>query len=487
MMPHRRPAALAVALCALGVACARSPDATPAAPERPPNLVFILADDLGWGDTEPYGQERIRTPSLARMASEGTRFTAFYAGSTVCAPSRSVLMTGLHTGHTPIRGNREIMPIGQAPLPAEALTLAEVLKEAGYTTGVFGKWGMGPPDSEGLPTRQGFDEFFGYLDQRRAHFYYPEFLWRGEERVPLPNSTRPTENTVAAGWALEAGEYSHDRIADEALAFVERNRDRPFFLYFAATIPHAEIQAPPDAFGPYLDEQGQSIFPETPFAGGHYSPQPMPRAAYAAMVSRLDRDVGRLLDRLRELGIADNTIVLFSSDNGPSSEGGSDPEFFHSSGPFRGLKRDLYEGGIRAPLIAWAPGRIPAGRSSDHVWAMWDVLPTFAELAGATPPEGLDGRSMVRALTGEAGAAEHDYLYWEFYERGSAQAVRAGDWKAVRIPMLTGPVELYDLAADPGETTDLAARHPDVVARMLAIMEEAHVPSPDWTPPAAAR
>src|SRR5690606_34429007 len=242
--------------------------------------------------------------------------TAFYAGSTVCAPSRSVLMTGQHTGHTPIRGNREIQPIGQAPLPVEAMTIAEVLQEAGYATGAFGKWGLGPPDSEGLPTRQGFDEFFGYLDQRRAHFYYPEFLWHNEERVPLPNRTRPTERTVGAGWALEKGEYAPDRISQEALDFIDEHHDDPFFLYVPVTIPHAELAAPDDAFEPYLDAQGNSIFPESPFPGAHYGPQPMPRAAYAAMVTRMDEYIGQILEKLREHGIADNSIVFFTSDNG---------------------------------------------------------------------------------------------------------------------------------------------------------------------------
>ena len=461
-----------------------SPEAPPAGDERPPNIVVIMADDLGWGDIEPYGQQRIRTPSLARMAEEGTRFTAFYAGSTVCAPSRSVLLTGLHTGRTPIRGNREILPIGQAPLPDSAITLAEVLRDAGYATGIFGKWGLGAPDTEGIPTRQGFDEFFGYLDQRRAHFYYPEFLWRNEERVPLPNRARPTENTVGAGWALEKGEYSHDRIVEEALDFIDRHRNRPFFLYLPFTIPHADLDPPPDALAAYLDDSGASIFAETPFPGGHYSPQPAPRAAYAAMVSRMDRDVGRVLDRLRRHGIAENSIVLFTSDNGPAVEGGSDPEFFASAGPFRGGKRDLYEGGIRVPMIAWGPGRIPEGRVSDHVWAMWDLLPTAAAFAGARTPEGIDGRAMDTALTGNGEPPRHAHLYWEFFEGGSAQAVRSGRWKAVRRPMFSGPVELYDLEADPGETQDLAAALPDVVERLVMVMQAEHVPSPDWQVPA---
>ncbi|HEX6923830.1 MAG TPA: arylsulfatase [Longimicrobiaceae bacterium] len=477
-----RPLATTVLAISALTACGPSAPATSSQP-GPPNIVIIMADDMGWGDIQPYGQEKIQTPNLARMAAEGTRFTAFYAGSTVCAPSRSVLLTGQHTGHTPIRGNREVLPIGQAPLPAEAVTLAEVLKDRGYATGVFGKWGLGAPESEGIPTRQGFDEFFGYLDQRRAHFYYPEFLWHNETRVPLPNRTEPAPNTVGAGRALEKGEYSHDRIATEALEFIDEHRDGPFFLYVPFTIPHAELAAPEDAFAPYLDADGNSIFPETPFPGEHYGPQPMPHAAYAAMISRMDRDVGRILDRLREYGLAENTIVLFTSDNGPSVEGGSDPDFFASSGPFRGRKRDLYEGGIRVPMIAWGPGRIPAGAESDQVWAMWDIFPTVAELAGASVPDEVDGLSMVAALTGEGEAPEHDYLYWEFYERGSAQAARMGDWKAVRQPMLSGEIELYNLATDPRESQDLAASHPDLVQRFLEIMEEAHTPSPMWEVP----
>lgn len=448
--------------------------------ERPPNIVFIVADDLGWGDIEPYGQDKILTPNLSRMAAEGLLFTDFYAGSTVCAPSRSSLMTGEHTGHTPIRGNKEIMPIGQEPLPAEAVTIAEVLREAGYATGAFGKWGLGGPGSEGAPQRQGFDEFFGYLDQRRAHFFYPEFLFRGDERVPLPNRTRPDPRAVQAGWVIERGVYSHDAIAEEALSFIDENRDRPFFLYVPFTIPHAELEVPKESMAPYLNAQGESIFPEEPYPGEHYGPQPMPKAAFAAMVTHMDRDVGRILDRLRDLGLAENTIVFFTSDNGPHSEGGHDPSFFESNGPFRGIKRDLYEGGIRVPMIAWGPGWIPAGARSDQVWSFWDVLPTAAELAGATAPGGIDGISMVPALTGRGEQRDPEYLYWEFHERGTAQAVRDGYWKAVRQPMLTGPIELYDLQTDPGETSNLAARHPEIVERMRNFMAAAHEPSPIW-------
>ena len=448
---------------------------------RPPNLVLIMADDLGYGDLGSYGQTKIRTPHLDRMAREGTRFTQFYAGSTVCAPSRSVLMTGLHTGRTPVRGNRRGADlVGDAPLPDSTVTVAEVLQEAGYVTGAFGKWGLGGagyagrvlgewgqggPGSEGAPWNQGFDLFFGYLDQVRAHAYYPGFLFRNGERVP------------------QDGAYSHDVIADSALAFVERHRDEPFFLYLPFTLPHAELAVPEDAYTPYLDSTGQSVFAETPFGGGAYPAQPRPRATYAAMVSRLDRDVGRLLETLEALGLAEDTIVLFTSDNGPHEAGGNDPDFFDSNGPFRGRKRDLYEGGIRVPMIAWGPGRVPAGRTSGHVWAMWDVLPTLADLAGADAPTDVDGLSMAALVTGRSEPPRHDVLYWEFHERGTAQAVRFGPWKAIRQPMRTGPVELYHLEKDPGERRDMAAERPDVVARAVALMAEARTPSPHWEPP----
>jgi arylsulfatase A len=475
-----RPALVATVLCLLG-ACAplggrRAPSAQGG---RPPNIVFIIADDLGYGDVGSYGQQKIRTPRLDEMARGGTRFTQFYAGSPVCAPSRSVLMTGQHSGHTPIRGNKEMNPIGQEPLPGPAVTLAELLRDAGYATGAFGKWGLGGPGSEGAPTRQGFDEFFGELDQRRAHFYYPEFLFRGDDRVPLPNRVRPEPNTVGAGWGLERNVYSHDVIADEALAFITRHRAEPFFLYVPFTIPHAELQAPEDAFAPYLDASGRSIFPETAFPGAHYGPQPMPHAAYAAMVSRMDRDVGRILDRLRELGLDRNTIVFFTSDNGPSIEGGSDPDFFDSNGPLRGFKRDVYEGGIRAPMIAWGPGRVPEGRTSDHVWAMWDVLPTLTSLAGARARAGIDGLDMSDALRGAA-APTHPFLYWEFHEQGGKQAVRQGSWKGVRLDATAnrdGPLELYDLATDLGEQRNVAAAHPEIVRELARIMAREHTPS----------
>jgi arylsulfatase A-like enzyme len=331
-----------------------------------------------------------------------------------------------------------------------------------------------------VPTRQGFDEFFGYLDQRRAHFYYPEFLIRGEERVALPNRVEEQPRSPGAGPATVRAVFSQDTIVGAALSFIDRHRNEPFFLYLPFTIPHAELQPPPDAFAPYLRPDGSSVFPETPFPGPHYGAQAMPHAAYAAAISRLDRDVGRVLDRLKELGLDQNTLVIFTSDNGPSIEGGSDPAFFRSGGPYRGHKRDVYEGGIREPMIARWPGRVPAGATSDHVWAMWDIFPTFATLAGAKVPSGLDGLDMTAALTGTGSAPVHDHLYWEFHEQGGKQAVRKGHWKGVRLGLIANPdapVELYDLASDPGETRDLAAQHPDIARELKEIMVREHVDS----------
>ena len=456
-----------------------------AMPATRPNIVFIIADDLGYGDIGPYGQQKIRTPRLDRMAREGTRFTQFYAGSPVCAPSRSTLMTGQHTGHTPIRGNSGAMrtrETGQVPLPAEAVTLAEVLKGVGFATGGFGKWGLGGPGSVGSPVRQGFDYFFGYLDQVHAHFYYPEFLFRNEERVPQPNEVRPDSTVEGAGWAIVRGRHSHDVIAEEALAYIDQNRHRHFFLYVPFTLPHVELEAPADSYGPYLDASGKSIFPEKPYPGEHYGPQAIPNATYAAMVTALDRDVGRILDRLKAHGLDRNTLVLFTSDNGPAAgSAGGDPAFFDSNGPLRGLKGDVYEGGIRVPMIAWGPGRVPAGATSDHVWAMWDVLPTVAELVGARAPAGIDGLSMAAALTGRGTAPRHDQLYWEFPEQGGKQAVRRGDWKAVRTGLRsnpTAPIELYDLASDLAEEKNVASRYPEVVREIAAIMTREHIDSP---------
>jgi arylsulfatase A-like enzyme len=439
-----------------------------------PNILFILADDLGYGDLGCYGQKQIQTPNLDRLAAEGRRFTDFYAGSTVCAPSRCVLMTGKHVGHALIRGN------AKTNLRPDDVTVAEVLKGAGYDTGLIGKWGLGHEGSDGVPTRQGFDSFFGYLDQTHAHNYYPTFLMRGERREPLRNVV-PNEGSVGQGVASRRVDYSHDLFAREALEFVDRHKDRPFFLYLALTTPHANNEAGnkgmevPD-LGPYKDRDWAE-----------------PEKGHAAMITRMDADLGRLFDRLKSDGIDERTIVFFSSDNGPHREGGHDPDASDSNGPLRGTKRDMYEGGIRVPMIVRWPGHVPAGTVSHHVGYFGDVMATLAELAGVSPPPGLDSLSFLPAILGHEGEQKaHDYLYWEFYEQGSAQAVRMGDWKAIRKPMLTGPIALYDLKTDLGEQTDVAREHPDVVARAAAIMAEAHTPSPLWkvspaTPKAARK
>jgi arylsulfatase A len=445
---------------------------SPQAPRRQPNILLIQADDLGYGDLSAYGQARFETPSLDRMAREGIRFTQYYSGSTVCAPSRTALMTGMHTGHAWIRGNGRL-PEGDTPLRLEDVTIAEVLRDAGYRTAVIGKWGLGQPGSTGQPDRQGFEYAFGFLDHRHAHRQFTDHLWRNGERV----------NTD-----LDR-DYANDLFTKEAAGFIERTDPRPFFVYLNYTVPHAELRVPDDSFEPF-----RGRFPEQPFqnpaadarptgarpdaASLGYRSQPAPFAAFAAMITRMDRDIGRLVDRLGAQGIDRQTLVLFISDNGPHREGGADPVFFKSSGPLRGIKRDLYEGGIRVPNIARWVGTIPAGRVSNQVWAHWDVLPTLADLARARVPAGLDGISMSRALRDER-QPSHPFLYWEFHERGFQQAVRMGRWKAVRLK--TGAaLELYDLEADPGEQREIAAAHPDVVSRIETYLKTARTESARW-------
>ncbi|MBW6481124.1 MAG: arylsulfatase [Bacteroidales bacterium] len=459
---------------------------------KKPNIIYILADDLGYGDLGSYGQKNIKTPNLDRLAGEGMRFTQHYSGSTVCAPSRAVLMTGLHSGHAPIRGNKEIMPIGQYPLQYGTVTFPMILQKAGYTTGAFGKWGLGPPDSEGSPSLQGFDRFFGLLCQRRSHFFYPEFLFNVEpgrpaERVYLEgNKTEDasTENfqRPGSGPPIERGQYSTDVMTREALEFIDQNSNRPFFLYIPTQIPHASLTVPDDVLELYLDENGESIFEEdTSFPFGAYTWQSKPKATYAAMVTRLDQYVGMILDKLEEKDIAENTLVIFTSDNGSYTEGGYHYSMHNSNAPLRGGKRDLYEGGIRVPAIAWWPGKIRAGSVSDHISGFQDMMPTFAELAGANTPPQIDGISMVPELLGRTNEQEkHEYLYWEFHSMGGRQAVRMDKWKGVRLNVSqnrNAPIELYNLEEDIGERNDLAAQHPEIVEKIDRIMREAHVPS----------
>ncbi len=412
-----------------------------------PNIIFIPADDLGYGDVGCYGQRMILTPSLDRMAREGIRFTDCYAGSTVCAPSRCCLMTGCHTGHARVRGNALV------PLRPEDTTVAELLKGAGYSTGIVGKWGLGEPETTGIPNRKGFDYWFGYLNQVHAHYYYTDYLWRNEEKVSIPEGT-----------------YSHDLFTTEALDFIRTHREGPFFLYLAYTIPHALSEN---------KEDGMTVPSDYPYSATDW---PQNQKNHAAMITRMDRDIGKLFALLKDLGIDDNTVVFFSSDNGTHKEGGAKPEFFHSSGPLRGIKRDLYDGGIRVPMIVRWPGMIPTGLTSDQVWAFWDFLPTACRLAGVPAPGGIDGMDISAALAG--GRFAHPPLYWEFHERGFGQAVRDGRWKAVR-PDQDRPIELYDLTTDIGERDDLAAREPGVVERMKEIMASSRTPSEFWPRPPA--
>jgi arylsulfatase len=430
-------------------------------------VIFILADDLGWGELGCYGQQKIRTPRLDRMAAEGLRFTQFYAGNAVCAPSRCVLMTGKHAGHAFIRTNSEIQPEGQQAIPADTVTVARLLKNAGYATGATGKWGLGPPGSTGDPLKQGFDLFFGYNCQRHAHNHYPTYLWRNDQKVLLEGNDG----------GRTGKQYSHDLMEAEALRFIQDNKDRPFFLYVPFTVPHVALQVPEDSLAEYKGK-----WEDPPYEGGKgYQPHPHPRAAYAAMVTRLDRSVGRILDRLKALDLERDTVVFFSSDNGPvhGHVGGSDSEFFASAGGLRGLKGQLFEGGIRVPFLARWPGHIRAGAVSDLPGAFYDVLPTLCEIAGAPVPADCDGVSVLPTLLGREGQRRHAFLYWEFPSYGGQQAVRMGDWKAVRQNLNKGKVvtELYNLADDPGEKTDVAARHPDVVAKAERLMKENHQPS----------
>jgi arylsulfatase A-like enzyme len=442
-----------------------------------PNIIFILADDLGYGDLGCYGQQRIKTPNIDRLAKEGLRFTDFYAGCTVCAPSRCVLMTGYHMGHAYIRGNAGRQNPAIQILRDQDVTVAEVLKKAGYATAHCGKWGLGDEGSIGLPTRQGFDFFFGYYNQFHAHNYYPAYLFKNESRVPLKNVV-PGEGDFGVGVASKKTEYSPELITAEALKWIEQHKDQPFFMYYSPTLPHANNEGGKE--GMEVPEVGQ-------YANTDWPPQ---QKAHAAMISWLDADVGKLLALLDKLGIANNTLIFFSSDNGPHREGGNDPDFNDSNGPLKGIKRDLTEGGIRVPFLARWPGKIKAG-TSNFAGGFQDLMPTLAELCGAGGvPSDIDGLSIAPMLLGQSEKQkQHDYLYWAFYERGGAQAARIGRWKAVQQPYHSA-VRLYDLEEDIGEETDLAASQPEVVAKLTAAMKAAYVPAENWKfpePPAASK
>lgn len=488
---------LLVFLCRLGL-ITRADEISPAAR---PNIIFILADDLGYGDPGCYGQTRIRTPNLDRLAREGMRLTQHYSGNAVCAPSRCVLMTGLHPGHAFIRDNREIKPEGQLPLPAGTVTLPKLLGRQGYVTGAFGKWGLGGPGSEGDPLRQGFDRFFGYNCQRLAHNFYPTSLWDNAVRVKLNNPDFSAHDTFKPGedpndpksyQRFQGHEYSADLIAERALQFVRDHRAKPFFLYWPTTVPHLALQVPDDSLREY-----EGLWEDPPYTGGRgYIPHFKPRAAYAAMVTRLDREVGRMLKLVSELGLEERTLFIFTSDNGPLFDrfGGTDSEFFKSTGELRGRKGSLYEGGIRVPCLVRWKGRIAAGAVSRRVTGFEDWLPTLLELIHARDavPAGLDGISFAPTLLGQS-QQPRPFLYREFPGYGGQQSIRVGDWKGVRQKLIpprkseASPqtrLELYDLAGDPSESSDVSASHPEMVAKLERLLRDQHRPSKEFPIPA---
>jgi len=441
-----------------------------------PNIIYIMADDLGYGDVGCFGQKIIQTPNLDKMAEEGIRFTDHYAGTSVCAPSRCVLMTGKHMGHAEIRGNKQVQPAGQMPLSEESIAVAELVKEAGYKTALIGKWGLGIEGTSGEPTNQGFDLYYGYLDQILAHNYFPEFLIRNGEKEYLNNEVYylPKEQWHGGlgSYATKKVDYSHDLFEEETLSFIEKNKENPFFLYLPYTIPHDNGEAPKEE---RLEIPDQGIYADKTDWGND-------QRNYAAMVTRLDETVGKILDKLKEVEIDDNTLIIFTSDNGPEM-GYYFAGFFDSNGIFKGGKRDLYEGGIREPFIARWPGKITAGAESEHISAFYDFLPTVCEIIGVEVPENVDGISYLPALTGKAQKA-HDYLYWEFYERTGAKAIRKGKWKAVQNDVRTNPeapIELYDLDKDPGEENNVSLKYPEIILEMEQIMKTASIPSKDFS------
>ena len=460
----------------LFIACINQKQVDEEKVNQKPNIIYILADDLGYGDLSFTGQEKFQTPNIDKLAKNGMFFTQHYAGSTVCAPSRSALLTGQHTGHTFIRGNKEFKPEGQHPLDSSVVTVAEILKTAGYVTAAFGKWGLGYPSSEGDPNNQGFDEFYGYNCQRIGHNYYPYHMWNNQTKEILEgNSGKNTET------------YGPDNIHQKALSFIEEYRDTSFFMYYPSVIPHAELVAP-EAYmkrfrGKFLPEKHyKGVDDGEGYKNGGYASQEESHAAFAAMIYILDQQVGEIRKKLEELGISENTIIMFSSDNGPHREGGADPDYFNSNGNFRGHKRDLYEGGIRVPMIVCWPGKIKTNSISDHISAFWDFLPTVCDIAQIKTPENIDGISFLPELIGK-NQMQHDYLYWEFHEKGGKQAVRWNDWKAVRLNMNNNPdapIELFDLSKDASEQKNVAASHPEIVEKIAGFMNESHVSSNEF-------
>jgi len=442
--------------------------------QQKPNIILIVADDLGYGDVGCYGQQKIKTPSIDLLAKEGMQFSDFYAGTAVCAPSRASLMTGMHTGHTDVRGNKSFKPEGQYPLADSTITIAQILKNNGYATGDFGKWGLGFVGSNSVPLKKGFETFYGYNCQTLAHNYYPDHLWDNETKVLLD--------------ANKAGEtiYSADLIHQKALEFIKQKKNQPFFLFLSYTLPHAALSVPHDAvYNQYVKMFNESALDEKKwkkFEGASF--EPYPHAAYAAMVSRLDQYVGDVMNAIKKSGIEQNTLIIFTSDNGPHREGGNDPEFFNSSGIYKGIKRDLYEGGMREPFIAKWEGTIKPGTKNNYVGAFWDLFPTFEEIAGIKSNKKIDGISILPTLTGnDKQQKQHEYLYWEFHENNGRQAVRYGKWKGVKYNVsinTNAPIELYDLEKDPSEKNNIASSHKDIIEKLELFIQQAHQSNKDW-------
>ena len=458
----------------LMTSCGENKTTTNKHKSTPPNIIFILADDLGYGDLSCYGQTLFATPNIDNLAKDGLLFLQHYAGSTVCAPSRSSLITGLHTGHTPIRGNKSTAT-GQFPLPAKSFTIAELLQNNGYATGAFGKWGLGYSGSEGDPLQQGFDTFFGHHDQRLSHHYYPNYLWDNDKKIILKENQ-----------GLGKGQYAPSIIHDKALAFIDTHQEKPFFLFYPTIIPHAELFAPQE----YMDKFINQFLPEKKYQGtddgeqykkGRYGSQQQSHAAFVAMVTLLDDQVGELVQKVKEQGLEDNTIFIFTSDNGPHKEGGADPDYFNSNANLRGYKRDLYEGGIRVPLIIKWPNKIKAERQTAHLSAFWDFMPTFADILKVDLPEQTDGISFLPTLINQKTQKNHDHLYWEFHEKGGRQALRKDNWKLVKYEVRkNGAYQLYDLDRDPSETKNMATQMPDKVKELAKILESSRTVSEDF-------
>ncbi len=450
---------------------------TTAEVDRQPNIIYILADDLGYGDLGFMGQTKFATPNIDKLAAEGMLFTQHYSGSSVSAPSRSTLLTGLHTGHTPVRGNKPAADgrEGQASLPEQTYNVMKLLKQSGYQTGVFGKWGLGSPGSEGDPNKQGVDEFYGFNCQRLAHNYYPHHLWDNQERVTLDGNAEGGD-----------GDYAPYLIHDRAIEFIDTNKDKPFFIYYASILPHAELLIPEGEIAPFRGE----LLPEKSHKGvdegksyrqGGYGSQSECHAAFAAMVTLLDKQVGDIVSNLDRLGLTENTIIIFTSDNGPHKEGGADPEYFNSNGDLRGFKRDLYEGGIRVPMVVKWPNMVAQGSRTEHISAFWDFLPTVADIVGGKQTLNTDGISYLPTLQGAVAQEKHSHLYWEFHENNGTLAIRKGDWKGVvRNLSKGGEMELYNLQDDLGEQNNVAASHPQLVEELMVLLRESRTESEDY-------